>query len=131
MLETYSTAIAALAALGALMLTQLIIADVASIRRRHIPGTTVAADHNDALFRVTRTVANTNESVAIFIVLLLYGTLSGASPTLIAYAAWGYVIMRVLYAACYYANIPLLRSTSFGLSLVSLLAMLLVGLFSS
>ncbi len=129
-LEAYAGAVSSLAVLAALMIVQLLVADVTGIRRRHVPGTPVTPDHADALFRVTRTLANTNESVAIFIVLLLYCMLGGASPVWTAWGAWAYVICRMLYAVCYYANLPTYRSISFGLSLLALLAMLITGLAS-
>ncbi len=129
-LEAYAGAVSSLAVLAALMIVQLLVADVTGIRRRHVPGTPVTPDHADALFRVTRTLANTNESIAIFIVLLLYCMLGGASPVWTAWGAWAYVICRMLYAFCYYANLPTYRSISFGLSLLALLAMLITGLAS-
>ena len=129
-IEPYAGAISTLAALAALMIAQLLIADVTGIRRRHVPGTPVTPDHADALFRVSRTVANMNESVAIFVVLLLYCIFAGASPAWTAWSAWAYAICRLLYAVCYYANLPTYRSISFGLSLIALITMLVVGLMS-
>ncbi len=129
-IDPYAGAVSTLAALAALMIVQLLIADFTGIRRRHVPGTPVTPDHADALFRVARTVANMNESVAIFIVLLLYCIFAGASPVWTAWGAWAYVVCRVLYAICYYANLPTYRSISFGLSLIALITMLVVGLMS-
>ena len=126
-LDQYALAVSALGAIGLLMLLQLVVADVVSIRRRQVPGAPVPADHSDSLFRVTRTVANTNESIAVFLVAWLYAVFSGASPALAGYAAWAYVAARVVYALCYYGNRPTLRSISFGLALLSIAALLLVG----
>jgi len=112
------------------MLIQLIISDATGILRKHIPGTKVADDHGDLLFRVSRTVANTNESIAIFICGLLFCILSGASAVFTAYAAWSYFGFRVAYAICYYFNIQILRSVSFALSVVALLTLLLIGIFT-
>lgn len=127
--EIYSSSITTLAVMAAIMLVQLITADVTSICRKHIPGTSVSDDHSDFLFRVTRTVANTNESIAIFVCVLLFCILSGASPTLTAYGAWTYVTSRGVYAVCYYANLQTLRSICFGLSALALIGLLLVGVF--
>jgi len=112
------------------MLIQLVISDATGILRKHVPGTKIADDHNDLLFRVSRTVTNTNESIAIFVCALLFCVLSGASPELTAYAAWSYVSFRVAYAAFYYLNLQSLRSISFGCSALALFALLLVGMFT-
>ncbi|GAA5317567.1 MAG: hypothetical protein AseanaTS_27720 [Candidatus Pelagadaptatus aseana] len=125
--QTYSITIAALGALSALMFCQLIVADVVGVRAKHLPGSSVPTDHSNLLFRTTRTVANTNESIAIFILAVLFCVLSGASPTVTAYGAWGFVISRALYAICYYANLPLLRSTTFALALLAIVALLITG----
>ena len=65
--QTYSITIIALGAMAVLMFCQLLIADVIGIRSKHVPGSQVAADHNNIHFRASRTVANTNESIAIFV----------------------------------------------------------------
>ena len=129
-LASYGASVAALGAVGALMLVQLLIADVTGIKSKHTPGTAVEGDHSDVLFRVSRTVANTNESVAIFVCALLFCILGSASPAYTAGAAWTYVVLRLVYAICYYANLQTLRSISFALSLVSLLVLLLIGLLT-
>ena len=128
---TYSSAIAALGGLGALMLVQLLISDVLGIVKKHVPGTPVEANHGSTLFRVSRAVANTNESVAVFICALLYCTLGYANPLYTAYLAWAFVFARALYALCYYANLQTFRSICFGVSLLILLGMLVVGATTS
>lgn len=129
-LSTYSLAINALGAVSVLTLVQLIVADIVGIGRKHVPGTTIAGDHADLLFRVSRTVANTNESIAIFLCALLFCILRSAPAEWTGYAAWGYVIARVAYAACYYADYKTPRSICFAASLLSILALVLVGAFA-
>jgi len=129
-LETYASSVNAMIALGGLMLVQLLVADVVGIQNKHTPGTPVQADHNNLLFRVTRTVANTNESIALFVILLLGCLFSGAHAGYTAIAAWVYVAARTGYMVCYYGNLQLLRSTVFGVALLSLLALLLIALFT-
>ena len=123
----YGTSIYAVGAVAALALIQLLVADVIGITRKHVPGTSVQGDHSSLLFRVTRTVANTNESIAIFVCALLFCILSSASPTYTAYAAWTYVCARTLYAFCYYANLQTARSICFGVVALSLFALILIG----
>ena len=62
-LQTYQYTIYAMGAMSLLLLLQLLVADVVGIRSKHTPGAAVAADHDDLLFRASRTVANTNESI--------------------------------------------------------------------
>ncbi|WP_448567715.1 MAPEG family protein [Thalassotalea ganghwensis] len=118
--EPYSQTIAALGVLALLIFCQLIVADLLGIKYKHIPGSPVVADHSDLLFRATRTVANTNESLGIFIITLAFSVMSSGSPTLVAYAVWAYTASRFLYAVCYYANLQILRSIVFGASLISI-----------
>ncbi len=126
-LGAYESTILSLGVLATLLLVQLLIADVLGIVRGHTPGTPVAASHDDLLFRATRTVANTNESIAIFIVLVLFNILSGGDPSWTAYLAWTYVGARGLYAICYYSNLQIPRSVVFGASLIALLGLLING----
>ena len=125
--QTYAMTISAAGTLAVLMLCQLLIADVVGLRTGHVPGSLAETDHDNPLFRVTRTVANTNESIAIFVLAILFCVLSGAPAAATAYAAWAFVIARALYAICYYANLRLLRSCMFGISLIALIALLVIG----
>ena len=124
----YESTILALGAMALLMFVQLIVADVVGIRSRHSPGSPVPADHKSLLFRSTRTVANTNESVAIFVLATIFCILSNASPVYTAYASWGFVAARLVYAVFYYSNLQLLRSVTFGISLLCLVALIVTGL---
>lgn len=110
-----------------LLFCQLLVADAVGIRSGHTPGATVATDHDNVLFRVTRTVANSNESIAIFILAVVFCMFSKASPQYTAYAAWGFVGSRAAYALCYYFNIKLLRSVIFALALICLLSLIILG----
>lgn len=125
--QTYSYTVAAIGSLALLMLCQVLVSDVIGIRSKHPPGSTVPADHSSLLFRASRTVANTNESIAVFILAVIFCLLSGASPDTTAFAAWAYVVARFLYALCYYFNIQLLRSVMFGVSLLAIVALLVTG----
>lgn len=118
--EAYSTTVIALGALVILLFGQLLAADVVGIKRKHVPGSSVPVDHDDLLFRVTRTVANSNESLGLFVITLIFSVMSLASPTLVAHAVWAYTLSRLLYAVCYYLNLKILRSVIFGVSLISI-----------
>ena len=72
-------------------------------------------------------MGNTNETIAIFLLGVIFCMLSGANPQQTAIAAWGFVAARGLYALCYYFNLKILRSTVFGVVLLSLLSLVVIG----
>ena len=130
LLNIYQGAVAAAGTMAFVMLIQVLIADFLGIRRGHVPGTAVKGNHGDLLFRATRVVANTNETIGIFVLLLVFCVLGGASQDYTSYCAWGYVVSRIAYAGCYYLDQRLLRSVVFAVSLVALFGLLIVGTFT-
>lgn len=120
----YMPTIWAMAAMGSLLLVQVLVVDLAGIRSGHKPGTPVEADTSSFLFRATRAHANTNESIAIFILFALVGVLCGVPADWLNYAAWGYLVSRVVHMLAYYVNWSLARSIAFGFSLAGLFGML-------
>ena len=127
LLSSYPYLVAAFGSLAFIMLAQLLVADIVGIRSKHIPGTSVVDDHKSLLFRVGRTVANTNESIAIFILASAFCVACSASPFATGICAWVYVIARLLYALCYYMDWRLMRSVIFGISLLALGALVIIG----
>ncbi len=128
LIESYWPTILTLGALGGLLLLQLLVADVAGILQRHTPGTQVAADHGNFLFRAVRAHANTNESVSIFVLLVAFALFVSGSPAAVNGSAVGYLIGRIGHMCCYYANVKLLRSVFFAVSLFGLFGLLAAGL---
>ncbi len=126
----YVPTLLAMGATGTLLLVQILVVDVASIKSKHPPGTPVTADHRSFLFRATRAHANTNESIAGFILLALVGLLSAASPVWLNLLCWVYVLGRVGHMLCYYAGKGLLRSIFFGVGLAALVLMLVVDVLA-
>lgn len=127
LLGDYQQTVTAIGAMALLMFVQTLIVDVVGMRAKHVPGSTVAVDHENLLFRVSRAVGNTNETIAIFLLGVIFCMLSGANPQQTAIAAWGFVAARGLYALCYYFNLKILRSTVFGVVLLSLLSLVVIG----
>ena len=123
----YGATISAMGLMGGLLLLQLIVLDVAGIRAGHVPGAAVTGDHSHFLFRVARAHANTNESIAAFILLALFGVLHAAEPRWLNLGATIYVAARVAHMLCYYAGLKLLRSFSFLVAFLALVGMLVVG----
>ena len=129
-LGQYTLLIAATGLMALLLLVQVLVVDVLGLRAGHRPGSPVEANHEDALFRATRTVANANESIAVFVLAVLFCVFSGASPEYSGYAAMAYVVARALYAICYYSNQQIPRSIVFGVSLACLAALIATGAFT-
>lgn len=128
LIELYWPTILTLGAIGGLLLVQLLVVDVAGILRRHAPGTQVAADHGDFLYRAVRAHANTNESVSIFILLVAFDLFVTASPPWVNGASICYLIGRIGHMGSYYANLKLPRSLFFAVSLFGLFGLLGAGL---
>jgi len=129
-LENYSSLISAIGAITLIQIIQLVLADIIGIRSKHTPGATVKADHDNLLFRASRVFANTNETISIFILASIFCVLVNASPNVTGIAAWTYVIARVVYAFCYYANFRTIRSIIFGISLLSLIVLYMAGVYA-
>ena len=125
--QTYEYTIYAMISMALLMFFQVIVADVVGIRTKHTPGAAVQSDHNDLLFRVDRTVSNTNESIAIFILAIIICILSNAPANYTCYAAWAFVISRSVYTVFYYVNLKALRSVMFAVSMLSLASLLVIA----
>jgi uncharacterized MAPEG superfamily protein len=124
----YAPTVLAMGVNAALFLVQILVVDFAGIKARHVPGTPVPADHGSFLFRAVRAHANTNESLAGFVLLALFGMLSGAPALAFNLVAWTYVLGRAGHMACYYADLRTARSMFFGVGLAALLVMLALGL---
>ncbi len=129
-LENYSVLISAIGALTLIQIIQLIVADVIGILSKHTSGAIVEANHDDLLFRASRVFANTNETIPVFILASLFSVLVNASPEVIGITAWVYVIARVIYAFCYYANLKTMRSIVFGISLLGLIVLFIAGVYA-
>ncbi|MFT4561719.1 MAG: putative MAPEG superfamily protein [Gammaproteobacteria bacterium] len=126
-INEYGSAILAFGVIGGLLLLQLLVADVLGIVRGHTPGSSIENDHKSILFRAARAHANTNETIAAFIVLLLFSIVLSADPKWINSLSIAYLIGRVGHMCCYYADQRKARSVFFGISFVALLGLFLVG----
>jgi len=126
-LTAYQPTILVFGLTGLLMWVQLAIYDVHAIKSKHTPGFAVEQSHGDLLFRLNRAFANSNETVAIFILFALFGMLSNAIPEWLNYSAIAYFAGRVGHMISYYLNYCLLRSISFGCSFIALLSLFLAA----
>jgi uncharacterized MAPEG superfamily protein len=114
--EPYKITILVIGLAGLILFLQLIVVDVMGIKARHTPGHAIPADHSDFFFRASRTLSNTNESVAI--------------PQWLNISAVVYLVGRIAHMLFYYSNLKLCRSISFAVSLIGLLAMFVLGMLS-
>ncbi len=126
--EPYKITILVMGLAGLVFLLQIIIVDVLGIKAKHVPGYPIPSDHSDLLFRASRTLSNTNESVAIFILFVGFAILSSANPHWLNISAVVYLVGRVAHMVFYYSNLQLCRSIAFAVSLIGLLAMFVVGI---
>jgi uncharacterized MAPEG superfamily protein len=127
-IDPYGPVFAAWLCLAAAYIVQAIVADVAGIRARHVPGMPVTGGHDDFLFRAARAQANTNESLALFVLLSLGAVLLGANGWLTNVLVWVFVLARIAHMLAYYADQRLLRSVAFGVGFLCLVGLLVVGI---
>lgn len=129
-IEPYKITLLVMGLAGLIFFIQLVILDVIGLKTKHTPGHPISADHNDFLFRVSRALSNTNESVAIFILFVAFSILSSANPVWLNISAIVYLAGRIAHMLFYYSNLKLLRSISFVVSLIGLMAMFVVGILA-
>ncbi|MCO7187961.1 MULTISPECIES: MAPEG family protein [unclassified Pseudoalteromonas] len=128
LLAPYQLSILVLGLSGALFLIQLAIVDIVAIKQKHPPGVAVAQDPDDWLFRCNRVFANSNETVGIFVLVILFAMFSGADPRWLNTIALTYLFSRVGHMLCYYFGQKILRSVAFGVCYLSLLGIFIIGL---
>lgn len=130
-LQSYLLTIWSLLAVGGLLLVQLLVADVVGLTRGHVPGSTLTSSHDDFHFRATRAHANTNESIASFVLLVLASVALGGSPLWINSLSAVYCLSRLAHMLFYWCGLTSLRSLSFIASLGALFGLVLVGVIAA
>lgn len=124
----YHSTVLSLGGMGALLLVQLFVVDVAGIRSKHAPGSPIEADPANFLFRAARAHANTNESIAAFVLLTLFAIGMGADPTWTNGASLVFLAARASHMICYWAGLGIARSASFGVAGIALTVLAATGL---
>lgn len=125
----YQSTIFVMGLMGLLQVVQLLMADVLLIREKHPPGYPIAADHSNMLFRANRAFMNTNESISIYILFVLFALFSQANAVWLNVCSGVYFTTRLLHMLCYYFDLKLMRSIAFGASLFALLGMFVLGMY--
>ncbi len=129
-LTPYKWSVLVIGLVGLMQVIQLIIADVVALKAKHTPGFPIEATHDSFVFRATRAFMNTNESVSIFILLLMFATLLGGAPSWVNGFSLLYFVARVGHMFFYYINFSLARSGAFGLSLIGLVGLFICGVLT-
>ena len=124
--SAYLPSLWAMAATGLLIWLQLLIADISALKTPHIPGAPLEPNPKNFAYRAARAHANTNESVACFILFIVTGILANADNLWLNCFAWLYVGCRLGHMIFYYLQKSALRSTSFGISLAALLGLFVI-----
>ncbi len=125
--ELYKTTILMVGLMGLILIIQLLVVDMIAIKQKHTPGFPVEPNHDSSLFRSVRAQSNTNESISIFILLVIFGILSSADPEWLNNFSIAYFVGRVGHMFFYYLGIGLARSIAFSVSLIALLGMLITS----
>src|SRR5690349_7563533 len=121
----YHSTLIALLALSALIFVQVLVADLASIGAKHVPGMPVTSGHGVFHFRAVRAIGNTNETLGLTLLLAPLAIVLAAHPGWTNGLMWAYVAGRDGHMTFYYAKIGLVRSTFFGVSLAAQLGLLI------
>jgi uncharacterized MAPEG superfamily protein len=128
LLTIYMPTIASFGIIGSMLLVQLLVADIAGIVHKNVPGAPIPTDHSKLLFRAHRAHANTNESVAAFIALTLFALAVSATPSWLNALCQLYIAGRLGHMVCYYANLKIPRSIFFAISVLALFGILGVSI---
>ncbi len=121
----YTSALAACVTLGGLIFIQVLVADVAGMKAKHVPGMPVTDGHASFHFRAVRSLANTNETLGLFVLLLFAALLLQANAGWVNGLAWGYAAARGMHMVCYYARWGIARSVAFGAGLLAQFGLLI------
>jgi len=124
-LLAYHSTLVACTALAVLIMIQVLIADLASIRAKHVPGMPVTDGHASFHFRAVRAIGNTNETLGLFLLLAALALLLGANPKWVNALAWTYTAARAGHMGFYYARMGRARSIAFSVSVAAQLGLLI------
>jgi uncharacterized MAPEG superfamily protein len=125
-LLAYHSTLLACTTLAGLIMVQVLIADLASMKVKHVPGMPVTDGHASFHFRSVRALGNTNETLGLFLLLAALAIALGTNAQWTNIFAWTYVAARAGHMTFYYLRQGLLRSLSFGLGLGAQFALLVL-----
>ena len=118
-LLAYHPTLIACVVLSGLIMAQVLVADLAGMKAKHVPGMPVTDGHASFHFRAVRAIGNTNETLGLFLLLAALAIALAANPKWTNALAWTYVAGRAGHMAFYYARIGVARSIAFGVGLAA------------
>ncbi|MGH8480854.1 MAG: MAPEG family protein [Nevskiaceae bacterium] len=127
-LLAYQSTLAACTVLAGLIMVQVLVADTAGMKVRHVPGMPVADGHASFHFRAVRALGNTNETLGLFLLLVALAVVFGANAKWVNVLAWVYVAARAGHMGFYYLRQGMARSTAFGIGLAAQFGLLVLVL---
>lgn len=127
-IAAYKLTILMMGLTGLLLIVQIIIADVVALKQKHTPGYPVIPDHSSLLFRASRAHANTNETIAAFILLTVFGLFAQADAYYMNVFASVYFAGRVTHMLSYYGNVKPVRSIAFGIAIAGMVGLFVTGI---
>ena len=122
----YHSTLVACVVLAGLIMVQVLVADLAGMKAKHVPGMPVADGHASFHFRAVRAIGNTNETLGLFLLLAALAIVLGANPKWTNALTWMYVAGRAGHMTFYYAKAGLARSVAFGVGLAAQFGLLIV-----
>lgn len=125
-LLAYHSMLVAGAVLAVLIMVQVLVADVAGMRAKHVPGMPVTDGHASFHFRSVRALGNTNETLGLFLLLAALAVALAAPAKWVNALAWTYVAARAGHMGFYYLRMGKARSLAFGLGLAAQFGLLVV-----
>jgi uncharacterized MAPEG superfamily protein len=125
-LLAYHSTLVACVVLTVLVMVQVLVADYAGIKAKHVPGMPITDGHASFVFRAARALGNTNETLGLFLLLVPLAIVFEARAQWVNALAWAYVAARLGHMAFYYARRGLARSICFGIGLGAQLALLVL-----
>ena len=79
--------------------------------------------------RLHRAMNNHFEGLILFTIAVVVVVLGEASSTVTQYAAWTYLVARILYVPAYAAGVFMIRSVVFSVGFTATLVMILAALY--
>lgn len=129
-LQAYELSIYAAFAVAVMLFVQIVVADVAAIWAKTAPGKPLEFNPASFHFRASRSYHNTNESIAVFMLMLPVCIVLQAEAGLVNAMSWLYVAGRAGHMLTYYGNWPLARTISFVVALLGLLGLIAAGVMA-
>jgi uncharacterized MAPEG superfamily protein len=106
-----------------LFIVQILVADLARVRGKIVPGIPVKASHDNFIFRADRAHANTIENLGAFTLATILAILVAAEPAWVNALALTFTGARAVHMICYYLDARAPRSVAFIIGTIAMTLM--------